>query len=62
MSSQYVKCDHVSERDTAGGKNMSTGLVEKNRKTLEALVTFLVDQHLIAAPVKVDDLFVPTYG
>ena len=36
--------------------------VEKNRKTLEALVTFLVDQHLIAAPVKVDDLFVPTYG
>jgi 4,5-dihydroxyphthalate decarboxylase len=36
--------------------------VEKNRKTLEALVTYLVDQHLIAAPVKVDDLFVPTYG
>jgi 4,5-dihydroxyphthalate decarboxylase len=36
--------------------------VEKNRKTLEALVTYLVDQHLIAEPVKVDDLFVPTYG
>ncbi len=36
--------------------------VEKNRKTLEALVTYLVDQHLIAAPVKVDDLFAPTYG
>ena len=36
--------------------------VEKNRKTLDALVTYLVDQHLIAAPVKVDDLFVPTYG
>ena len=36
--------------------------LEKNRKTLEALVTYLVDQHLIAAPVKVDDLFVPTYG
>jgi 4,5-dihydroxyphthalate decarboxylase len=36
--------------------------VEKNRKTLEALVQFLVDQHLIGAPVKVDDLFVPTYG
>jgi len=29
---------------------------------LDALVTYLVDQHLIAAPVKVDDLFVPTYG
>jgi 4,5-dihydroxyphthalate decarboxylase len=36
--------------------------IDKNRKTLEALVTYLVDQHLIAAPVKVDDLFVPTYG
>jgi 4,5-dihydroxyphthalate decarboxylase len=36
--------------------------IEKNRKTLEALVTYLTDQHLIAAPVKVDDLFVPTYG
>jgi len=36
--------------------------IEKNRKTLEALVTYLVDQHLIAAPVKIDDLFVPTYG
>ena len=36
--------------------------VDKNRKTLEALVTYLVDQHLIAAPVKVDDLFAPTYG
>jgi len=36
--------------------------VAKNRKTLEALVTYLVDQHLIAAPVNIDDLFVPTYG
>ncbi len=36
--------------------------VEPNRKTLEALVTYLVDQSLIAAPVPVDDLFVPTYG
>jgi len=36
--------------------------VDKNRKTLEALVTYLVDQHLIAAPVSVDELFVPAYG
>ena len=36
--------------------------VEPNRKTLEALVTFLKDQHLIAEAPKVDDLFVPTYG
>jgi 4,5-dihydroxyphthalate decarboxylase len=36
--------------------------LEPNRPTLEALVTYLVDQHLIEKPVKVDDLFVPTYG
>jgi 4,5-dihydroxyphthalate decarboxylase len=36
--------------------------VEPNRQTLEALVTYLQDLGLIAAPVKVDDLFVPTFG
>jgi 4,5-dihydroxyphthalate decarboxylase len=36
--------------------------VEVNRPTLEALVTYLSDQSLIAAPVAVDDLFVKTYG
>jgi 4,5-dihydroxyphthalate decarboxylase len=35
--------------------------VEANRPTLEAFVTYLQDQSLIAAPVPVDDLFVPTY-
>ena len=34
--------------------------LEPNRPTLEAFVTYLVDQSLIAAPVSVDDLFVPT--
>src|SRR5262249_46990735 len=36
--------------------------VEANRPTLEAFVTYLVDQSLIGAPVRVDDLFVPTYS
>jgi 4,5-dihydroxyphthalate decarboxylase len=36
--------------------------VERNRKTIEALITYLADQHLIAAPVGVDELFIPTYG
>jgi 4,5-dihydroxyphthalate decarboxylase len=36
--------------------------VEPNRPTLEAFVKYLTDQTLIAAPVPVDDLFVPTYG
>ena len=35
--------------------------VEANRPTLEAFVTYLQDQSLIAAPVPVDDLFVHTY-
>jgi hypothetical protein len=36
--------------------------VEPNRPTLEALVRFLADQSMIAAPVKLDDLFVPVPG
>jgi 4,5-dihydroxyphthalate decarboxylase len=36
--------------------------VEPNRPTLEAFMKYLTDQTLIAAPVPVDDLFVPTYG
>ena len=36
--------------------------IEPNRPTLEAFVHYLVDQSLIAAPVAVDDLFVPIYG
>ncbi len=35
--------------------------IEPNRPTLEAFVTYLTDQSLIAAPVPVDDLFVPTH-
>jgi len=35
--------------------------VEANRPTLEAFITYLKDQSLIAAPVPVDDLFVPTF-
>jgi 4,5-dihydroxyphthalate decarboxylase len=36
--------------------------IEPNRRTLEALIAYQQDLGLIAAPVKVDDLFVPTYG
>jgi 4,5-dihydroxyphthalate decarboxylase len=36
--------------------------IEPNRRTLEALIVYQQDLGLIAAPVKVDDLFVPTYG
>jgi 4,5-dihydroxyphthalate decarboxylase len=36
--------------------------VEPNRQTLEALVQYQQDLGLIDKPVKIDDLFVPTYG
>jgi 4,5-dihydroxyphthalate decarboxylase len=43
--------------DLFGGDPWPYG-VEPNRPTLEAFITYLVDQSLIAAPVPVDDLFV----
>jgi 4,5-dihydroxyphthalate decarboxylase len=36
--------------------------VEPNRPTLEALVTYLCDQHLIAKPVPLEELFTPIWG
>jgi len=36
--------------------------VEPNRQTLEALITYQQTLGLIDKPIKVDDLFVPTYG
>jgi 4,5-dihydroxyphthalate decarboxylase len=36
--------------------------IEPNRPTLEALVTYLAEQHVIAKPLPLEQLFVPTYG
>jgi hypothetical protein len=36
--------------------------VEPNRPTLEALVRYMVDQHFIAKPIPLEQLFVPVYG
>jgi len=36
--------------------------IEPNRPTLEALVAYMAEQGLIAAPIPVEKLFVPTYG
>ena len=47
--------------DIFGGDPWPYG-VEPNRPTLTALVQYLAEQALIAQPVPVDDLFVPTYG
>jgi 4,5-dihydroxyphthalate decarboxylase len=36
--------------------------IEPNRPTLEALVRYMAEQSLIAAPIPLQDLFVPIYG
>ena len=44
--------------DVFGGDPWPYG-VEENRPTLEALVTYLADQSIIAAPMPLEDLFLP---
>jgi 4,5-dihydroxyphthalate decarboxylase len=36
--------------------------IEANRPTLEALVQYLAEQHLIAKPIPIEQLFVPIHG
>jgi 4,5-dihydroxyphthalate decarboxylase len=36
--------------------------IEPNRPTLEALVTYLHEQHLIAKKPAIEEIFVPVYG
>jgi 4,5-dihydroxyphthalate decarboxylase len=36
--------------------------IEPNRRTLEALVAYLAEQAIIAAPLPIEELFVPTFG
>lgn len=47
--------------DVFGGNPWPYGL-EPNRKTIEALTQFMVDQSMIAKAAPVDDLFVPVRG
>ena len=56
MGSEIEEIDEVF-----GGDPWPYG-VEPNRATLEALVQYSAEQGLIAAPVPVDKLFVPTFG
>ena len=56
----WMGSDVEEIKEVFGGDAFPYGL-EANRPTLEALVQYLHDQHLIAQPVKLEDLFVPTY-
>jgi len=52
----------IAEVDTLFGGDCWPYGIEPNRATLEALVAYMVEQGLIAAPVPLEELFVPTYG
>jgi 4,5-dihydroxyphthalate decarboxylase len=52
----------IEEVDEAFGGDPWPYGVEPNRATLTALVQYMAEQGLIAAPVPIEDLFVPTFG
>ena len=54
--------DDIAEIDALFGGDCWPYGVEPNRPTLEALVTYMVEQGLIAEPIPVEKLFVPTFG
>ncbi|MGB6733858.1 MAG: hypothetical protein WBE84_22185 [Xanthobacteraceae bacterium] len=54
--------DDVEEIDELFGGDCWPYGVEPNRPTLEALVSYMVEQGLIAEPIPIDKLFVPTFG
>lgn len=51
----------IEENDRIFGGDPFPYGIEANRRTLEALITYLHDQHLIDKPVKIEDLFAPVY-
>ncbi len=52
----------LDEIDAVFGEDPWPYGIEPNRPTLEALVTYMHDQAMIAKPMRIEDLFVPTYG
>src|SRR5262249_35271438 len=47
--------------DVFGGAAFAYG-IEANPATLQALVAYMVEQHFIARPIPIEDLFVPLAG
>jgi 4,5-dihydroxyphthalate decarboxylase len=52
----------IEEVDALFGGDCWPYGIEPNRPTLEALVTYMVEQGLIAEPIPIEKLFVSTYG
>jgi 4,5-dihydroxyphthalate decarboxylase len=51
--------DDVEEIDELFGGDAFPYGIEANRPTLQALVAYMVEQHFIARPIPIEDLFVP---
>jgi 4,5-dihydroxyphthalate decarboxylase len=51
--------DDIHEVDEIFGGDPYPYGIEANRPTLEALVQYLAEQHFIAKPMPIEDLFVP---
>src|SRR6516225_1135825 len=54
--------DDVEEIDDVFGGDAFPYGIEANRPTLQALVAYMVEQHFIARPIPIEDLFVPLSG
>jgi 4,5-dihydroxyphthalate decarboxylase len=53
--------DDLDEIDAVFGGDPWPDGIEANRKTLEALVTYMHEQHMIAKPIPIEDIFVRTF-
>jgi 4,5-dihydroxyphthalate decarboxylase len=51
--------DEIEEIDEVFGGDAWPYGIKANRATLEALVQYMVEQHFIARPIAIEDLFVP---
>ncbi len=51
----------LDEIDEVFGGDCWPDGVDANRKTLDALVTYMYEQHMIPKPIPLDDLFIKTY-
>jgi 4,5-dihydroxyphthalate decarboxylase len=52
----------IEELDTLFGGDCWPYGIEPNRPTLEALVTYMAEQGLVAQPIPIEQLFAPTFG
>ncbi len=57
----WLNSDLDEIEEVFGGDPWPYG-IEANRPTLEALVTYLAEQNLIAKPIPIEQLFVPVHG